>query len=287
MVTTARYSARAARALGYLNANRNEVEIYVEDTSAPNLWLKLLKNYFPNHVQLESVNLLGSRTMVVEACRADQERDGRKKLYIIDGDLDLLIGKEKPRLRYLYRLRGYCVENYLLSNEAMAAAVTSVDALAPMRSARQMIDLEGWIARNGNLLVGLFICYAVVYELRAEMGTVSYSVHRLIDQGSRQYDLCARKVGARVFELYKAVREKKGKAETRAAVDKARTNAAKLGAKRLVSAKDYIIPVLFELVRANFKVGVSRRSFQVLVAANVKDMSDGYLKKRCWEMIDR
>ena len=126
MTTSVRYPPSAARALGLLTSHNNDIEIYVEDTSTPNLWVKLLRKYLPPNIRLNDVNVLGSRVTVIQACKLDQQLDGRKKLYIIDGDLELLIGKHRPRLRHLYRLRGYCVENYLMHEDALVSAVTTL-----------------------------------------------------------------------------------------------------------------------------------------------------------------
>lgn len=101
MNTSATYPPRAAKALGHLKANNNDIEIFVEDKSSPNLWLKLIRKYLPRDIRLSSVTVLGCRDNVIRACRADQIWDNRKKLYIIDGDLDLLQGRRKPRLRHL------------------------------------------------------------------------------------------------------------------------------------------------------------------------------------------
>ncbi len=281
MVTSVQYSPRAAQALGYLNAGRNDVEIFVEDTAAPNLWVNFLKKYFPKNIKLESVNTFGSRKNVLAACKSDQSADGRRKLYIVDGDLDLLTGKPKPNLRHLYRLRSYCIENYLIDTETVAGAVTSVDPVNPSMAVRQVFDFGGWLDQNERLLYQLFVCYAVVYELRVMVNTVDYSVFRLIDKNKQQNNLCRRKVAVRVIGLYRYIRKHRGEKCTRRAYEKVVKNAKRLGAKRFVSAKGYIVPLIFQIVKTNFNVRMNRRQFSVLLAANAPHSADGYLKRRC------
>ena len=177
MSTSVVFPPRAAKALGYLKSAHNDVEIFVEDSSAPNMWVKLLKIYLPNAVRLNTVNVLGPRQNVLDACNADQIVDDRKKLYIIDGDLDHLRGIGKPRLKHLYRLRSYCVENYLITDAAFVSVITTLDAHVDAVSAAVQFDLEAWFVKNEAQLRTLFVCYAVVYELASELQTVKFSVH--------------------------------------------------------------------------------------------------------------
>ena len=90
MSTSVVYPAKSAPAIGYLKRSSNDVEIFVEDTANPNMWVKLLKKYLPSSIRLNSVTPLGGRKNVLDACKEDQAIDDRKKLYIIDGDLDLI-----------------------------------------------------------------------------------------------------------------------------------------------------------------------------------------------------
>ena len=207
MKTSVALPPTAARALGFLKRAENDLEIFVEDTASPNMWVKLLKLYLPAEVRLNSVSVLGPRDKVISACRADQAVDGRRKIYIVDGDLDLLRGVPKPRLRHLYRLRGYCVENYLLEEAAFVAAATTFDLKIERAAAARMIDLDGWLRRNEAALVALFVCYAVSHELVPKHETVRFRVHRLFRPEDPNYDLCETLVFRRTTSLYRLVRQ--------------------------------------------------------------------------------
>jgi hypothetical protein len=115
------YPIRAIRALGYLKAPFNDVEIYVEDTTCHNMHLLIYRSILGPHIKLKSVNQVGDRTRVIAACGADQVNDGRKRLYVIDGDFDILLGRRAPRLNFFYRLRTYDIESLLISESAIAS----------------------------------------------------------------------------------------------------------------------------------------------------------------------
>lgn len=190
MSTSVVFPSKASKALGYLKSSSNDIEVFVEDTSAPNLWVKLLRKLLPAGIRLNSVNTFGSRENVLAACRDDQADDGRRKLYIIDADLDLLHGKAKPRLKHLYRLRAYCVENYLLQPSALIEIATTFDADISEQRAKDMLDYEGWWTVNGPKLQALFVSYAATHKFANHVQTVGYSVHRLLEPQSYRCNLC-------------------------------------------------------------------------------------------------
>ena len=277
MSTSVVYPPRAARALGFLNSRFNDIEVYVEDQSTPNLWVKLLERYLPNGIQLTSVNVLGSRHGVITACRADQQDDERKRLYIIDGDFDVLRGKQKPRLKHLYMLRSYSVENYLLDEIAIVSAVRTLDPQVDQQTAFQRLDFSGWLARNRDSLTQLFVCYAVSFELYRDQETVGFSVHRLLRLEDASFDLCETRVATRVMGLYRSIRNHNSKEETRRAFDRIRSNAARIGVERFVSGKDYVFPILFRAVTSRFRVYTRSGSFKTLVAQCMVSTRDPYL----------
>lgn len=280
MSTSVIYPVKAAPALGFLKSSRNDIEIFVEDSSAPNMWVNLLRRFLPPGVHIESVNILGSRKNVLAACKADQVDDQRKKLYIIDPDLDLLKGHPKPRLKHLYRLRAYCVENYLIQEQAFVASATIFDPEVDESTASQKLNLHGWLGRNRDTLKRLFVCYAVTHELAGQHETVGYQVQRLKISGRGNFDLCPVKTSLRVINLYRCVRRQCSKAETRMAFDRIGRNAEAMTVEIFVSGKDYIFPLLYSCVKYLFRVNINIKSFKTMIATNTDASIDPYLSRR-------
>ena len=280
MRTSVSFPPSAARALGFLKSHHNDVEIFVEDTATPNMWVNLLRHYLPPGVKLNSVNPLGSRDSVVRACAEDQQNDHRKKLYIIDADLDLLRNSAKPRLKHLYRLRAYCIENYLLDEQAFLAAITATDAQVDWLSANHKLDFNGWLNRNRNNLVRLFICYAVTYELGRQNRTIGYSVHELVGPVRSNCDLRDDLVYRRIIALYRSLRTQCSKTEVREVFDRVNHRAQCQNSIDFVSAKDYIFPHLYKIIRAEFDVRLNPESLKTLVARCLSKTFDPYLLRR-------
>jgi len=180
-------SGEAKKAKAAFFRSFNDVDIYVEDNKAETkkLITQLLRRVAGDDVRVDTVFPLGPRTTVVAKCRADQETGGRPRVYIIDGDMDLCLQRTAPRLRRLYRLPRYCIENYLVDEDAIAQALAYDSVVHDVESARAELNFDGWIEENGQPLRRLFLAYAVCLQLGSGERTISYPVNSLVsDPGS-------------------------------------------------------------------------------------------------------
>ncbi|WPJ67926.1 hypothetical protein AUSSIE_3 [Sinorhizobium phage Aussie] len=278
-MTTVVFPARAAQALGYLKSHSNDVDIYVEDTSSPNMWVKLLKRYLPSTVRLTSVSSLGNRSAVLAACKADQSASDRRRLYIIDADVDLLLGSRKPNLKHLYRLRRYCVENYLLNQVAVVETLTSLNPNLSEVAAANAVDMAGWFARNGDMIRELFVCYAVSQSLSAEIKTVAYSCYQLF-QDNTSFDFCPAKVRRRILSVYRETARRRGIASVRSRHSQISRRVANVNPEIFCSAKCYILPSIFEIAKKNAHMSATKEVFKTILASYATPFVDKYLQKR-------
>lgn len=238
------YSPRAAKALGFLKQAYNDIEIFVEDTANQNLWLKVLKNSLPAHVKISSVNMLGGRESVVAACKLDQQSDRRKRLYIIDGDLDFIAGKSKPRLKYLYRLRAYCLENLLLNEPALVEVARDSAGNVTTAQAANLLSYQDVIKAHEHALKGLFAVYAVAMSFNSGIKTVGCSVRPLMDSGPTAITLSTEKIVRRAREVLRQLCRVYGTATVSARRVAYQRRANSLPLTMSVSGKDYLLPPL-------------------------------------------
>jgi len=282
MTTSASYPSRAAQALGILKSHSNDLDIFVEDTVRSNAWLKFLRRYLPEGVRLNSVNPLGGRKEVLNACKSDQKIRNRARLYIIDSDFDFLLGKKKPNMNHLYRLRRYCFENYLLDQSSIEEAITTLNSSASYDSVNQKININAWLYKNENMLKSLFICYAVYQKLEIKEKTVSYSCYNLKNSDN---NYCIKKVKKRIFHLYKKAINEKGQKKVRVIYDLVKNNSENMSASDVCSAKDYIIPLIHELSKDSFKMACSRKDFVNALSTFANTNIDPYLKRRLARLV--
>lgn len=240
-----RYSSKAARAIAFLKRPYNDVDIYVEDTANHNMWFVLIKHLLPPEVRLTSINLLGGRESVVSACKLDQINIGRPRLYIIDADFDHLLGRRKPRLRFLYRIRAYCIEN-LLANQTALESLAQI--CRPELNARQLskrIDLQALISNIYARLRNLFQVYAAAECLGVGVQTVGKSVQSLYINLSSGIDLCDKKIRRRIYEVVRETCRKVGAKIFFSKLHRIRHRATKLSPELWISGKDYVLPIVF------------------------------------------
>ena len=277
--TTAVYPPRAARAIGFLKSNKNDIAIFVEDSAAPNLWTKFIRKFLPNGCEINDVTVLGGKENVIAACKVDQNRDG-KRLYIIDGDIDYLTGNAKPRLKHLYRLRAYCIENYLLQQDALVDLAMSYDVSVSQSDAHTRIDLLRWYNENNDALTSVFLSYAVVMRLGCSIKTVTFHVSRLLDEQSSRKNLCAKKTSSRVFGVYRELLKTKDAQSIREAYKASELIASRLHVSVFVSGKDYLLPPIFSLMKEVFGFNIKFDAFKALLAERISPKIDPYLSKR-------
>ena len=244
-----KYTARAARAIAFLKRAYNDVDIFVEDTGNHNMWLFLLEKLLPDGVRLTSINLLGGRDRVIAACRLDQVQELRPKLYIIDADFGILLGKHKPKLKYLYRLRAYCVENMLIREGALVKFGMMSKPKASQQDVEASIQFDVWIKEVCDRLGPLFQLYAAATELDRSIETVGRSVTTLFEQTSGGVELSARKVGRRMREVARAIVRSTALLALKESFRRIRQRVEAIGADKWISGKHYIFPLLRIMLR--------------------------------------
>ncbi len=279
MSTSVVYPVGIARALGHLNSAGNDIQIFVEDTANRNVWRKILKALLPDGVSFRDPIALGGRKQVVDECRRDQQNDGRKKLYIIDADFDLLHGKRKRNLRHLYRLRAYCIENYLFQEEALIRVAQIMDVNVTEQAARRKLNFSSWKRSNREKFEKLFVCYAAVNRIDSSHKTVRYWIGNLAKSGTDYGSLCPHKTNARVRELIRKIRADFSKEEFGEVYREISKRAQALDTWDYVSAKDGHLKQIITRMKQLF--GQMREDqIKVLLAEFFEASVDPYLVRR-------
>jgi len=240
------YSLKARRALAHFFRPFNDIDVFVEDTSSRNFYELILNRILEGKAKVSRVFQLGGKDQVIQMCGRDQEDDGRARLYIIDGDLALLLGVDPPELRYLHRLNVYSCENLVLCSEAVHQVCYENAANDPMANIEKFVDYAGFVSELESELLELFIVYAAVHELDHEQQTVGYNVFRLCDTSVGQPRIDSAKVTARQQSLLAGLGTKcTGDQIGDKVTDiRERVSAKHYKAVHVVSGKSYVLPLL-------------------------------------------
>lgn len=256
----------------------NDLDVYIEDTAIgfKKIFTELLNKAFKSKYKIEHVFPLGTRDNVISKCRENQNSDGRKKVYIVDGDLYLMRGEKEEDLQGLFVLPRYCIENFLLDENALIDILYEEDPELTKEDITSKLNFRNWIELNNESLVNLFTDYAIAHKLMPEVETVGYKVSNLTTSGNGI--VCHHKVAARIQELSSMVKEKVGESvyneEHSRIVDEINNEENKIF--KYVSGKDYLIPLLQSRCKTFAKLSSSNTNIKLRLAikSNVQDLEN-------------
>jgi Protein of unknown function (DUF4435) len=201
------YSADAEPARAFLLRNYNDLDIFVEDAACQNMYVRLFNRMLEqSKIHITHVFPLYCRKNVIDRCRIDQTIRPRKRLYIIDGDQDLILGRPAPELKHLYRLKVYCSENLLLSENAIIQIGTECHTSRTWHNMALDLSLRKLIDESVHMLLPLFVAYAIVYELNLEIKTTSFPVQRLLKDINDPCTLSTNLIDIRIRSIIKEIR---------------------------------------------------------------------------------
>lgn len=200
------YSPDAEPARAYLLKAFNDIDVFVEDTTCQNMYIRLINRILAGRARINQVFPLGGRDNVVAKCREDQGLRPRRRLYLIDADQDLMLGRPAPRLKHFYRLSVYCSENLLLSEHAVVTLATEGRTNTAWPEMAISLALRPLLDRAVTTLVPLFVLYGIVLELGLGLETINYSVHRLLEDPADPFTLSERLVRVRILSIIRQIR---------------------------------------------------------------------------------
>ncbi len=167
----------------------NDIDIYIEDTGIPTkkLFKELLSRCCAGKYRVAEVFPLGGRNAVIDACTNDQTPDGRPRVYIVDGDLDLINGTI-PKLNRLFSLPVYCIENFLIDESAIIEILYEEHPSKEKDNLKKEMDFDGWLESVNEPLIDLFIDYALCKSIIPTRETVQYKIKNLVSSGDGSID---------------------------------------------------------------------------------------------------
>lgn len=113
------FNFNSLKAIPQFFAYRNEIDIYTEDKKTDKEFYKaLLSRLVEGKVKINDITPLGCKANVLKAYDDQLKTSNRKKIFIVDGDLDLIIGTNRKSENNLVVLDSYCIENYIVDERA-------------------------------------------------------------------------------------------------------------------------------------------------------------------------
>lgn len=142
----------------------NDIDFFVEDEGNEYFYRELLSQLLGEDIKVSRVFALGGKSKILKRFR-DYKRSGKttSEFYILDGDFDELLGS-KINDDNLYYLDEYCIENYLLEEEAVCIILKEESPENSIEDFKEKIKFKDWLIENVNKLAPLYACYFYIQD---------------------------------------------------------------------------------------------------------------------------
>ncbi|MDB5351355.1 MAG: hypothetical protein JWN86_2602 [Planctomycetota bacterium] len=274
-----KWPENARKAIGFLFRYYNDIDVYVEDTTSRNMYEILIERMLGGSAQVKRVIQLGGRDKVLAECASDQLPGGRPRLYLVDGDLDLLLGIKPPSLVRFYSLKVYAAENLLVCENSLMEVGFNSLTNQPRNEIADLLDYDRLVEHLAESLIPLFVEYAVASHLIPSQPTCSFNVMNLCENSNGSNQLDVKKVRSHRDSI---------SANLAAEVDEDLVSGlrleiqARLGPKKeaflkFVSGKTYILPLVEQHLKRTVRFRGTREQLKTQLARHTDLNVDGGL----------
>lgn len=263
------WSPKAKNAMPIFYKQWNDIDIYIEDMAleTKKMFHRILERCYADLYRINKIFPLGDRDSVINACIADISVGGRPKIYIIDGDLDLLLDTNPCGIRCLYVLPVYCIENVIIDEGATIRIIVEEDKHREEDELTNVFNFSEWIRANDHYLTELFIEYALMRKFLPLEKSVGYRISNLLSSDDGCVD--PTKVMNRILELSRQMIDIAGSDVYNRERNIIVNRISGLGDRKsliVASGKDYLLHLLNLRMRSITRIQCTRESLKIRLA---------------------
>lgn len=257
--------------IGLFFRYKNNVDVFIEDSYDEEFYLTLVNRVFEQtgH-KVNKLISLGCKTNVLAACNSDQAKRDVLRVYIVDGDLELITDNNDKNLKHLFVLEKYCIENYLIHKESIIEIIHDY-LIIDREKIEKQLSFENWLKGLSKDLIELFLHYSISKEVCPTIPTISLGVGNLCSPIKKVPVLNEEKCNKRVLniksEILKVITEEEYNDKIYGLREKWPYNMNTL--LKIVSAKDYILPLLefrFQKFKSSNPIRMRRETLRLRLA---------------------
>ncbi|WP_199886356.1 DUF4435 domain-containing protein [Dickeya sp. ws52] len=255
-----RLAAKKAKSVFF--EERNTIDIYIEDTAIGyrKIYKCILSRLLGENFLINDIFPLGGKSAVLCSWENDENKRNRPRIYIVDGDIDLLSGIRVCQ-DGLYTLPYYCIENLFICERSIIDILVEEDPEKEHDELYGLLDFEGWERANEKLLFDLFITYSIVKKHAPHFTNVNYQVSKLVNNNRGELD--PEKVKRRISDLDRAVLDKISTDELKEEKEKIMLNIKDdMRIKKYISGKDYLLPLIITRMKSIVNTKISNLNFK-------------------------
>ena len=235
------FSTEVRQAATVFTEYRNSIDIYTEDCDKDKeFYKKLLKRLLADtSIEINDIYPLGCRRIVIEKCKNDTDTR-RKKLYIVDGDIYLQY-KVKENIEHLFVLDAYCIENYMICEDAICDVAYNLHARDSYENVKNALRIPQELNSISKPLIDLFFYYSIQMECFGQFSLMHIDAY--MNKAAKQIDCNI--IKTKISEIKKGLIQR-GITEERISEllhnRKSQFPYNKDTLLKIVSGKDYLIP---------------------------------------------
>lgn len=240
-----RYSLKAKRLYSSFFRYRNDIDIYTEDEEKDRefyrrLFTRLLKD---SGLRIHDVTPLGCKQNVIDRCKEEPKTE-RKKIFIVDGDIDLIFNNNETGVDNLFVLNAYCIENLIIDEKSATEFLYMNVATDSKENIQKTLNFEKWLSYNSEALIDLFLNFSISKEIGQYF--LIYNANRFTKKQGKQTILDIEAVEQYTEDVKTEILKEISEDEYNRLITKRRekwpvSNATFL---TIVSGKDYLLPLL-------------------------------------------
>jgi hypothetical protein len=257
----------------------NDLDIFIEDTAVESkkMYAQILRRSLGSQIQINQVFPIGSKSKVLAKCAENQGARLRKAVFIIDGDFDVLFGNNLPPLKRLYRLKRYCIENYLLDEGSVVSILDEEQASRDESAISAELDFPAWQERIAADLLPLVLGSCVAFHRNCGLATTSFPLSEISSCTTGLVD--SAKITAKVAAFEAATDSKHGVGTFRAELNELAKRIPVESVRTVflfASGKNILLPLLKRRLQSLFGFAPSSVSFKLRIAlrCDVSEFAD-------------
>ena len=273
------YSEESRRLVSTFLRYRNEIDIYTEDDEREKeFYSVLLSRLVDSRIKISDITPLGARRNVINRCKNEPD-NGRKKIFIIDGDVSMIHGSDIPVYNNLFILNAYCIENFLIDRDSAIDYAYKKCTTKSREYIEEYLGFETWYSVYSERFITLFIHFAILNLLgelfdlmhpgrfvrRNDDGTYTF----LEDEFVKVLDSIRARIFGRMSEADYLEKLTELQNKWQISIQNMMT---------IVSGKDYLIPMLLwrikNLKRSGSVPTVSEAKFHLVHCCDLSRLSD-------------
>lgn len=159
------YNSEPAQLTSLFTEFRNSINIYTEDEEKDKKFYRTLFSRLLDGtgIVINDIIPLGDCKSVMDACRTDSSNS--PKLYIVDGDIDLMVSPKNP-LSNLFILDRYCIENYMIDENAFYCVYNELDDIHEIEQLKSLVNFNVMMSDAHKPLLDLFRHFATSQKVQ-------------------------------------------------------------------------------------------------------------------------